>query len=247
MDLFDLKGKSALVTGGNGGIGLGMARGLAAAGARVAIAGRDANKNSTALASLGRDCLALKGDVADEKQCRAMVEEAAAGLGRLDILVNNAGINIRKAPQEYALEEWKRVLDVNLTSTFLCCKAAIAPMRERNAGRIVNLASIAGKEGNAGMTGYSAAKAGVIALTKSLGKELATTEIRVNAIAPAVIATDLVKQMSDDTYRNVLAKIPLGRAGRPDEVAAMAAWLASDECSFSTGAVFDLSGGRATY
>lgn len=187
-------------------------------------------------------------DLTDETAVNRAMAQLVERFGRIDVLVNAAGITGPTVNIEhYSFSEWKRVLDVNLTSTFLCCKAAIAPMRQRNAGRIINLASIAGKEGNAGMTGYSAAKAGVIALTKSLGKELAATEIRVNAIAPAVIATDLVKQMSDDAYRNVLAKIPLGRAGRPEEVAAMVAWLASDECSFSTGAVFDLSGGRATY
>jgi 2-dehydro-3-deoxy-L-rhamnonate dehydrogenase (NAD+) len=187
-------------------------------------------------------------DLTDEAVVTDAMARLLARFGRIDILVNAAGItgptvNI----EQYGLAEWRRVLDVNLTSTFLCCKAAVVPMRRQNAGRIVNLASIAGKEGNAAMTGYSAAKAGVIALTKSLGKELAGTEIRVNAIAPAVIATDLVKQMSDEAYRAVLAKIPIGRAGRPEEVAALVTWLASDECSFSTGAVFDLSGGRATY
>ena len=171
-----------------------------------------------------------------------------AKFGKIDILVNAAGITGPDVPiEQYSLSDWRRTLDINLTSTFLCCKAAVPLMRARNAGRIVNLASIAGKEGNANMTGYSAAKGAVIALTKALGKELANTAIRVNAIAPAVIETDLVKQMSEATFKTVVAKIPMGRMGRPEEVAAMVAWLSSDECSFSTGVTFDLSGGRATY
>jgi 3-oxoacyl-[acyl-carrier protein] reductase len=235
MTSFDFSSRVAVIAGGCGGIGQAVRARLTAAGATVVVWD-----------------LADRADERVDLTSEAAVDGAMARLldryGRIDVLVNAAGItgptvNI----EQYSLAEWKRVLDVNLTSTFLCCKAAIAPMRRQNAGHIVNLASIAGKEGNAGMTGYSAAKAGVIALTKSLGKELASTNIRVNAIAPAVIATDLIKQMSEDAYRNVLAKIPLGRAGRPEEVAAMVAWLASDECSFSTGAVFDLSGGRATY
>jgi 2-dehydro-3-deoxy-L-rhamnonate dehydrogenase (NAD+) len=235
MSTPDFSGRIAVISGGCGGIGQAVRARLAAADATVIIWD----------VAEGAD---ERVDLTDETAVNHAMAQLLERFGRIDVLVNAAGITGPTVDIEhYSLSEWKRTLDVNLTSTFLCCRAAIAPMRQRNSGRIVNLASIAGKEGNAGMTGYSAAKAGVIALTKSLGKELAATEIRVNAIAPAVIATDLVKQMSDDAYRSVLAKIPLGRAGRPEEVAAMVAWLASDECSFSTGAVFDMSGGRATY
>lgn len=235
MNGLDLSGRIAVISGGCGGIGQAVRERLASVGAKVVVWD----------VADGAD---TRVDLTDEAAVNDAMARLLARFGRIDILVNAAGItgptvNI----EQYSLADWRRVLDVNLTSTFLCCKAAVVPMRRQNAGRIVNLASIAGKEGNAGMTRYSAAKAGVIALTKSLGKELAGTEIRVNAIAPAVIATDLVKQMSDEAYRAVLAKIPLGRAGRPEEVAALVVWLASDECSFSTGAVFDLSGGRATY
>ncbi len=185
-------------------------------------------------------------DVTNEAAVAGGMARLIAKFGKLDILVNAAGITGPDVPiEQYSLSDWRRTLDVNLTSTFLCCKAVVPLMRARNAGRIVNLASIAGKEGNANMTGYTAAKGAVIAMTKALGKELANTEIRVNAIAPAVIETDLVKQMTAATLKTVVAKIPLGRMGRPEEVAAMVAWLSSDDCSFSTGATFDLSGGRA--
>ncbi|CAN7293696.1 SDR family NAD(P)-dependent oxidoreductase [Bosea sp. LjRoot237] len=235
MNAIDLHGKVALLTGGCGGIGRAVSQRFAASGATVAI--WDLNEAAD-------DRI----DVTDEASVEAGMARLLGRHGRLDILVNCAGITGPTVPIErYSLADWRRTLDINLTSTFLCCRAAVPLMRQRNAGRIVNLASIAGKEGNATMTGYSAAKGAVIALTKALGKELADTEVRVNCLAPAVIATELVKQMSEETYRAVTAKIPLGRPGRPEEVAAMIAWLASDECSFSTGACFDLSGGRATY
>jgi 2-dehydro-3-deoxy-L-rhamnonate dehydrogenase (NAD+) len=235
MSGMDFTGRVAVVAGGCGGIGQAVRARLAAGGANVIVwdlaDGADARL-----------------DLTDEVAVNDAMKQLIERFGRIDVLVNAAGITGPTVNIEhYTFADWKRVLDVNLTATFLCCKAAVAPMRRQNSGRIVNLASIAGKEGNAGMTGYSAAKAAVIALTKSLGKELADTGIRVNAIAPAVIATELIKQMSADVLKGVLAKIPLGRPGQPEEVAALVAWLSSQECSFSTGAVFDLSGGRATY
>ncbi len=235
MNTIDLAGRVALIGGGCGGIGQAARQRFRESGATVIV---------WDLPEAADDRI----DVTDEAAVSRGVERILSQFGRLDILVNAAGITGPTVPiEQYTLADWRRTLDVNLTSTFLCCRAVVPQMRKQNAGRIINLASIAGKEGNATMTGYSAAKAGVIALTKALGKELAETEVRVNAIAPAVIATELTKQMSPETYRKVVAKIPLGRPGRPEEVAAMIAWLASDDCSFSTGATFDLSGGRATY
>jgi NAD(P)-dependent dehydrogenase (short-subunit alcohol dehydrogenase family) len=235
MNRIDLEGRVALIGGGAGGIGQAVRARFIASGASVV---------TWDLSDKADD----KVDVTDEAAVAGGMATLIAKFGKLDILVNAAGITGPDVPiEQYSLSDWRRTLDVNLTSTFLCCKAVVPLMRARNAGRIVNLASIAGKEGNANMVGYSAAKGAVIAMTKALGKELANTEIRVNAIAPAVIETDLVKQMTAATLKTVVAKIPLGRMGRPEEVAAMVAWLSSDECSFSTGATFDLSGGRATY
>jgi 2-dehydro-3-deoxy-L-rhamnonate dehydrogenase (NAD+) len=235
MNRIDLDGRVALIGGGAGGIGVAVRERFMASGASVV---------TWDLSGKADDQV----DVTDEAAIARGIERIVAKFGRIDILVNCAGVTGPTVPiEDYSLSDWRRTLDINLTSTFLCCKAVVPLMRARNAGRIVNLASIAGKEGNANMTAYSAAKGAVIALTKALGKELANTEIRVNAIAPAVIATELVKQMSEETFKAVVAKIPLGRTGRPEEVAALVAWLASDECSFSTGATFDLSGGRATY
>jgi 2-dehydro-3-deoxy-L-rhamnonate dehydrogenase (NAD+) len=235
MNRIDLDGRVALIGGGAGGIGVAVRDRFIASGASVV---------TWDLSGKADDQV----DVTDESAIARGIERIVAKFGKIDILVNCAGVTGPTVPiEDYSLSDWRRTLDINLTSTFLCCKAVVPLMRARNAGRIVNLASIAGKEGNANMTAYSAAKGAVIALTKALGKELANTEIRVNAIAPAVIATELVKQMSEETFKAVVAKIPIGRTGRPEEVAALVAWLASDECSFSTGATFDLSGGRATY
>lgn len=235
MNAIDLGGKIALLTGGSGGIGRATAERFRSSGAQVV---------TWDLATAADDRI----DVTDEGAVALGLQRLLDRHGRLDVLVNCAGITGRNARlEDLSLAEWRRVMDINLTSTFLSCRAVVPVMRAQNAGRIVNLASIAGKEGNATQTAYSSAKAAVIALTKALGKELADTCVRVNCIAPALIATDLNLQMAPDALATVLLKVPLGRPGTPGEVAALVAWLASDECSFSTGACFDLSGGRATY
>jgi 2-dehydro-3-deoxy-L-rhamnonate dehydrogenase (NAD+) len=243
-----LAGKTGLVTGAGRGIGLAIARRLAADGARVALLDRDQPAVEGAARELGAEALPLVADVTRGSEVEAAVRGVVERWGRLDIMVNNAGITGRSFPiWELADEDWERVLRVDLTSVFLCCRAAVRVMRRQRAGRIVNIASIAGKEGNPTLVPYSAAKAGVIGLTKALAKEVATEGILVHAVAPAVIETDILKQMEKSTVDLLVSKIPMGRVGRPEEVAALVAWLASDECSFSTGAVHDLSGGRATY
>ena len=187
-------------------------------------------------------------DVTSAESAEAGAAASAQALGKLDILVNNAGIAGSNAKTwETDPQEWRRVLDINLTGPFHCCRAVIPHLLRNGYGRIVNIASIAGKEGNPNAAHYSASKAGVIALTKSLGKELATSNVVVNCVTPAVIATDILKQMSQTHIDYMLSKIPMGRLGQPAEVAALVAWLCSEDCSFTTGAVFDLSGGRATY
>jgi 2-dehydro-3-deoxy-L-rhamnonate dehydrogenase (NAD+) len=240
--------KTALVTGAARGIGLAIATRLAGDGLRVALLDRDGDAMETAARSVGRGALALVGDVTQTKDVDGAVGRVESAWGRLDVLVNNAGITGRSFPiWELSDEDWQRVIDVDLTSVFLCCRAAVKVMMRHGAGRIINIASIAGKEGNPTLVPYSTAKAGVIGLTKALAKEVATRGILVNAVAPAVIGTDLLQQMERSTVDLLVSKIPMGRVGRPEEVAALVAWLASDECSFSTGAVYDLSGGRATY
>lgn len=235
MNAIDLNGRIALLSGGQGGIGRAVAGRFRASGATVI---------SWDLAEGADDHV----DVTDESAVAQATKRLLGQHGRVDILVNCAGITgPNRLIEDYSFADWRRTVDISLTSTFLCCRAVVPAMRTQNCGRIVNLASIAGKEGNATMTAYSAAKGAVIALTKALGKELADTEVRVNCVAPAVIATPMNQQMTPEAYAAVVAKIPLGRPGQPAEVAAMIAWLASDECSFSTGACFDLSGGRATY
>ena len=240
---YDFNGKVAIVTGGARGIGAAIARRLLESGAKVAVM-----DISTATARLGEAVMAIDVDVTDVKAVDAAAGTVAERFGGIDILVSCAGVMGPNAPLwEYDVAEWRRVIEVDLNGTFIPCRSCIPHMLKRGWGRIVNLASIAGKEGNANAAAYSAAKAGVLALTKSLGKELADTQIRVNAIAPAMIHTTLFEQMSESYARQMIAKIPLGRPGTVDEIAAICLWLCSDDCSFSTGAVFDASGGRAVY
>jgi NAD(P)-dependent dehydrogenase (short-subunit alcohol dehydrogenase family) len=243
-----LAGKTALVTGAARGIGLAIASRFSADGARVAVLDIEREAAEAAAKKVGGGAIAIAADVTRTAEVDGAVKRVVETWGRLDILVNNAGITGRSFPiWELSDEDWARVIAVDLTSVFLCCRAAVKVMLGQGAGRIINIASIAGKEGNPTLVPYSTAKAGVIGLTKALAREVATRGIFVNAVAPAVIGTEMLKQMEQSTVDLLISKIPMGRVGKPEEVAALVAWLASDECSFSTGAVYDLSGGRATY
>lgn len=238
----------AIVTGAARGIGLAIARRLYQDGNRVVLADVDLEAARESALEFGEDGYAVQVDVTDPESTHAMATQTISQYQRIDILVNNAGIAGPAMPVvDYPVEEWKKVLAINLDGVFYCVQAVLPAMLERGYGRIVNIASISGKEGNPRMSAYSTSKAGVIGLTKVLGKELATSGILVNCVTPAVIETDILKQLTQEAVDYMVSKIPMGRTGQPAEVAAMVSWLASDDCSFSTGAVFDISGGRATY
>jgi len=248
MNQLDFNGRTAAITGGAAGIGLAVAKRLAASGARVALWDRDPAALAQAKAAIGAALLTFELDVADAAAVARVADATAQAHGGLDVLVCSAGITGPNVPMaQYPVEDWKRVFDVNVHGLFYCNRAVVPLMQEKDYGRIVNIASVAGKEGNPNASAYSASKAAVIGLTKSLGKELARTGIRVNCVTPAAVRTAIFDQMSQQHIDFMLGKIPLGRFGTVDEIAAMVCWLASEDCSFSTGAVFDLSGGRATY
>jgi 3-oxoacyl-[acyl-carrier protein] reductase len=243
-----LDGRTALITGAARGIGFAIASRLAGEGARVTVVDIDGPGAQAAARRIGHEAVAVTADVTGTTDVERAVQVPVERWGRLDIVVNNAGITGRSLPLwELTDDDWNRVIACDLTSVFLVSRAAVRIMLAAGRGRIINIASIAGKEGNPTLVPYSTAKAGVIGFTKALAKEVATRNIFVHAVAPAVIGTELVKQVSKETLDYMVAKIPMGRVGTPEEVAALVAWLASDECSFSTGAVHDLSGGRATY
>ena len=246
MNKLDMEGRVAVVTGGARGNGLAIADRAAASGARVAIWDMDeAEARKVAERLRGH---AARVDVVDAGAIARALARTEAALGPVDILFANAGITGPNAPvEDYPVEDWRRVIEVDLTGVFLCCRAVVPGMRARDYGRIVNIASIAGKEGNPNAAAYSAAKAGVIGFTKSLGKELAASRVRANCVTPAVAATDIFKQMTEAQIAYMLSKIPAARFAEVEEIAALACWLGTEECSFSTGGVFDVSGGRATY
>jgi 3-oxoacyl-[acyl-carrier protein] reductase len=230
----NFKGRTAVVTGGLQGIGAAIVKRLESSGAKVRIWDIASKKDRV--------------DVTDARAVGRATAKALAELGRIDVLVNNAGVAGLNTPTvDYPVEEWERVLKVNLTGPFVCCRAVAPHMVKRNYGRIVNIASIAGKEGNPNAVAYSASKAGVIALTKSLGKELAQTGVLVNCVTPAAAKTAIFDQMTEEHIKYMLSKIPMNRFVTVEEIASLVCWLASEDCSFSTGAVFDISGGRATY
>lgn len=246
----DLKGRNAVVTGGAQGIGYAVAERLLASGARVALWDRDQALAEKAAASLSQNgsAIAVNVDQSNPAQVEAAAQQTLAAFGTIDILVNNAGIAGPNHPvADYPIESWEQVINIDLNGVFYCCRAVVPSMKQNGYGRILNVASIAGKEGNPNASAYSAAKAGVIALTKSLGKELAGQNIAVNCVTPAAAKTAIFDQMKQEHIDYMLSRIPRGRFLMVDEAAAMIAWLVSEDNSFTTAAVFDLSGGRATY
>jgi NAD(P)-dependent dehydrogenase (short-subunit alcohol dehydrogenase family) len=248
MNQLDFQGRHAVVTGGATGLGYAIAQRLIASGGSVTLWDRDEDAAKRAAWSLGPQASAVAVDVAKEDSVAQAVQATRAHSAKVDALVNSAGITGPNTKVwDYPVDAWRQVMDVNLTGLFLCCRAIVPLMREKNYGRIVNIASVAGKDGNPNASAYSASKAAVIALTKSLGKELADTGVRVNCVTPAAVKTAIFDQMTPEHINFMLSKIPMGRFGTPEEVAAMVGWLCTEDCSFSTGAVFDLSGGRSTY
>jgi NAD(P)-dependent dehydrogenase (short-subunit alcohol dehydrogenase family) len=248
MNQLDFRGRHAIVTGGAAGLGFAIAQRLVASGGQVTVWDRDEAAAARAARELGAGNGHVVVDVASEASVRGAVQATLARAGRIDALVNSAGITGPNTKVwEYPVEAWRQVIDVNLTGLFLCCREVVPAMRSANYGRIVNIASVAGKDGNPNASAYSASKAAVIALTKSLGKELADTNVRVNCVTPAAVKTAIFDQMSPEHIQFMLSKIPMGRFGTPEEIAALVGWLCTEDCSFSTGAVFDLSGGRSTY
>ena len=248
MNKIDLDGQVAVVTGGAQGIGFAIARRLIDSGARVSLWDMNAEVLAAAKAELGDSASTVAVNVTSYDAVAAAVAETETKLGRIDILVHSAGIAGKNAPlDEYDLDEWRRVIDVDLNGCFYVNRAVLAGMKARNYGRIVNIASIAGKEGNPNASAYAAAKAGVIGMTKSVGKELATYDIAINAITPAAAKTRILDELRPEFIEYMLSRIPRGRFLEVEEAASMVAWLVSRENSFTTASVFDLSGGRATY
>jgi 3-oxoacyl-[acyl-carrier protein] reductase len=242
----------AIITGAARGIGESVSRRLAKDGFRVVLVDLDKSRLESAkeriVTDISRNVMALPVDVSDFAGTSQLADTVVTEMGRIDVLVNNAGIGGRAASvADYPIEEWAKVVKVNLDGVFFCSKSVLPQMLSQGSGRIINISSVAGKEGNPNMAAYSASKAGVIGFTKSLAKEVATKGIFVNCITPAVIKTEILSQLTDEAVNYMVSKIPMGRVGQPEEVAALAAWLASEECTFSTGAVFDISGGRTTY
>jgi 3-oxoacyl-[acyl-carrier protein] reductase len=248
MAYFDLTGQTAIVTGAASGIGEAIARRLAGAGAAVAVADLDLEGATQVAASIGGASFGVQVDVADPASVAAAVSAVLARAGRIDILVNNAGIGGRAAPiWEQSIDDWHKCIAVNMDGVFSFCKAVIPGMRTRKYGRIVNIASIAGKEGNPNMTAYSATKAAVIGFTKSVAKEVATEGICINAVAPAVVRTKILDQLTPEQVDYMTQRIPMRRTGTPEEIAAVVHFLSSPDCSFVTAQCYDASGGRATY
>jgi 2-dehydro-3-deoxy-L-rhamnonate dehydrogenase (NAD+) len=248
MNQLDFKGRHAVVTGGATGLGYAIASRLIASGGSVTIWDRDLAGAQRAAKVLGPQAHAVEVDVSAHASVQQAVGATLAQSQRIDALVNSAGItgpNVKL--WDYPVDAWRQVMDVNLTGLFMCCREIVPVMRAADYGRIVNIASVAGKDGNPNASAYSASKAAVMALTKSLGKELADTGVRVNCVTPAAVKTAIFDQMGEEHINFMLSKIPMGRFGTPEEIAAMVGWLCTEECSFSTGAVFDLSGGRASY
>ncbi len=246
MNPFDLKGKTALVTGGNGGIGLGIAKGLAQAGAKVAIAGRNEAKNKAALKELGGEAIAVSGDVNDAAAVKRMVAETVKAFGGLDILVANAGINIRKPPQDYTMEEWHRIMDTNLSSVFACCQAAYPEMKKRGGGKIVTIGSMTSIFGFDVGPVYAASKGAVVQLTKSLAAAWAKDNIQVNSILPGFIDTELTKKAREvipGMHERVEGRTPARRWGRPEDLAGAAVYFSSRASDFVTGTALPVDGG----